>query len=77
MPAGLYPGPDHLYQLHYGTGQGHMDEMMLISNRLYITELMGSSVSLTTGDYSRGASGFWIENGKITCQQPKPQLPAI
>jgi PmbA protein len=27
---------------------------------------MGSSVSLTTGDYSRGAAGFWIENGQIT-----------
>ncbi len=37
-----------------------------IKQGFYITELMGSSVSLTTGDYSRGASGFWIENGKIT-----------
>ena len=27
---------------------------------------MGSSVSLLTGDYSRGAAGFWIENGEIT-----------
>ena len=27
---------------------------------------MGSSVSLITGDYSRGAGGFWIENGQIT-----------
>ena len=31
-----------------------------------MTELMGSSVSLITGDYSRGAGGFWIENGQIT-----------
>jgi PmbA protein len=31
-----------------------------------VTELIGSSVSLITGDYSRGASGFWIENGVIT-----------
>ena len=31
-----------------------------------ITELIGSSVSLITGDYSRGASGFWIKNGKIS-----------
>ncbi len=30
-----------------------------------VTELIGSSVSLTTGDYSRGAAGFWIENGVI------------
>ena len=27
---------------------------------------MGSTVNLVTGDYSRGASGFWIENGEIT-----------
>jgi PmbA protein len=32
---------------------------------LYITELMGQGVNLTTGDYSRGASGYWIENGEI------------
>ena len=28
--------------------------------------MMGSSVSLITGDYSRGAAGFWIENGELT-----------
>jgi PmbA protein len=27
---------------------------------------MGMSVNMVTGDYSRGAGGFWIENGKIT-----------
>ena len=32
---------------------------------LLVTELMGSSVNLSNGDYSRGASGFWIENGEI------------
>lgn len=33
---------------------------------LYVTELMGQGVNGVTGDYSRGASGFWIENGAIT-----------
>ena len=48
-------------------GGSKLDEMIAdIKQGFYITELMGSSVSLTTGDYSRGASGFWIENGKIT-----------
>ena len=48
-------------------GKTTLDEMIAdIEQGFYITELMGSSVSLTTGDYSRGASGFWIENGKIT-----------
>lgn len=32
---------------------------------LYVTELMGQGVNITTGDYSRGASGYWIENGQI------------
>ena len=33
---------------------------------LLITSLIGSSINPTTGDYSRGASGFWVENGQIT-----------
>ena len=32
---------------------------------LVVTDLMGQGVSLITGDYSRGASGFWVENGEI------------
>ncbi|MBA1936650.1 metalloprotease PmbA, partial [Escherichia coli] len=30
-----------------------------------VTELMGQGVSAITGDYSRGAAGFWVENGEI------------
>jgi PmbA protein len=36
-----------------------------IRSGLYITELIGMGVNGVTGDYSRGASGFWIENGEI------------
>ncbi len=32
---------------------------------LLVTEVMGQGVNLVTGDYSRGASGFWVENGEI------------
>ncbi|MCY0388611.1 metalloprotease PmbA [Robbsia sp. Bb-Pol-6] len=32
---------------------------------LFVTDLMGQGVNLITGDYSRGASGFWVENGVI------------
>ncbi|MDP1574295.1 MAG: metalloprotease PmbA [Coxiellaceae bacterium] len=32
---------------------------------LLVTELMGQGVNITTGDYSRGASGFWVEKGEI------------
>ncbi len=33
---------------------------------LLITSMIGSSINANTGDYSRGASGFWVENGEIT-----------
>ena len=33
---------------------------------LLVTSIIGSTINPTTGDYSRGASGFWIENGEVT-----------
>jgi PmbA protein len=36
-----------------------------ITEGFYVTELMGFGINGVTGDYSRGASGFWIESGKI------------
>ncbi|WP_442929404.1 metalloprotease PmbA [Mycetohabitans sp. B2] len=55
---------------------------------LLLTELMGQGVNYVTGDYSRGASGFWVENGQIqypveeitvasTLQQMFAQIVAI
>src|SRR5690606_24215963 len=32
---------------------------------LYVTEVFGQGVNMVTGEYSRGASGFWIDNGEI------------
>jgi PmbA protein len=32
---------------------------------LYVTELLGQGVNAVTGDYSRGASGYWVENGQL------------
>lgn len=37
-----------------------------IKDGFYVTELIGMGVNGITGDYSRGAAGYWIENGKIT-----------
>lgn len=37
-----------------------------VANGFYVTELIGHGVDMITGDYSRGASGFWIENGELT-----------
>jgi PmbA protein len=45
---------------------GNLEELIKKMNTgLLVNELMGSGVNILTGDYSRGASGFWIENGKI------------
>jgi PmbA protein len=32
---------------------------------LLVTEMLGQGVNLLTGDYSRGAAGYWVENGEI------------
>jgi PmbA protein len=37
-----------------------------IPNGFYVTSLMGFGVNVVTGDYSRGATGLWIENGQLT-----------
>ncbi|MEQ9330845.1 TldD/PmbA family protein [Thalassobaculum sp.] len=58
------PGATNLY-LDKGT-VGRDALIGDIERGFYVTELMGSSVSLVTGDYSRGAAGYWIENGEIT-----------
>ena len=37
-----------------------------VKNGFYVTELLGFGVNIVTGDYSRGAAGLWIEEGKLT-----------
>ena len=37
-----------------------------VKRGLYVTELIGFGINMVTGDYSRGAVGFWIENGELT-----------
>lgn len=46
---------------------GHSDDALLkeMGTGLLVTELMGQGVNLVNGDYSRGAAGFWVENGVI------------
>jgi PmbA protein len=41
------------------------DIIRSVRSGLYVTELMGFGVNATTGDYSRGATGLWIENGEL------------
>jgi PmbA protein len=45
--------------------QTQAELMADIKSGFYVTELMGMGVNGITGDYSRGAAGFWIENGEI------------
>ena len=47
-------------------GQDDFDGMLKqLGTGLLVTELMGQGVNMLTGDYSRGAAGFWVENGQI------------
>lgn len=44
-----------------------LDEMLRkLDTGLFVIELMGQGVNYVTGDYSRGASGFWVEHGRMT-----------
>ncbi|QHM78044.1 Metalloprotease PmbA [Mixta theicola] len=48
-----------------GQGSSFDDLLRQMGKGLVVTELMGQGVSGITGDYSRGAAGFWVENGEI------------
>ena len=50
----LTPGERSPQQMIEGIGDG-----------FFVTEMLGASINPTTGDYSRGASGYWIENGEL------------
>ena len=50
----VVPGSDDLAAMLKRMGRG-----------LFVTEQLGQGVNLVTGDYSRGAAGFWVENGEI------------
>jgi len=57
------PGPTNLY---LEPGNRSRDDLLgETGTGFYVTSLMGMGVNGVTGDYSRGASGFWIENGEI------------
>lgn len=55
-PANFYLAP----------GKSSPEEIIgTVKNGLYVTEMIGFGVNMVTGDYSRGASGLWIENGEL------------
>ena len=56
-------GAHNLYLNH--THETQSDLLKEMGTGLLVTELMGQGVNAITGDYSRGAAGFWVENGII------------
>jgi PmbA protein len=64
--TGSPPSPS-VGNLELPQGAATRDELIArMGNGLIVTSLLGASINPTTGDYSRGASGFWVENGEIT-----------
>jgi PmbA protein len=60
-------GGTHNLLVESNTGGVEVDALMReLGTGLLVTELMGQGVNAVTGDYSRGASGFWVENGVQT-----------
>jgi len=58
------PGPSNV---HLEPGAASPEALIKdIDRGLYVTDLIGMGVNLVTGDYSRGAAGFWIERGELT-----------
>ncbi|MBP2300096.1 TldD/PmbA family protein [Azospirillum picis] len=58
------PAPANVYMA--AGARSRADMLAEIKDGFYVTDLMGMGVNGVTGDYSRGAGGFWIENGEIT-----------
>lgn len=55
-----------VHNLFISHGDDDLTAMLKTMNRgLLVTELIGQGVNIITGDYSRGAFGFWVENGEI------------
>ena len=58
------PKPSNFYML---AGKQSVEDLLKdIEEGFFVTQLMGSGANIVTGDYSRGARGFWIEKGQIT-----------
>lgn len=59
-----HAGGIHNWQVG-SSGETEQQLLKKMGTGLLVTELMGQGVNIVTGDYSRGAAGFWVENGEI------------
>ncbi|MGL4601439.1 MAG: metalloprotease PmbA [Plesiomonas sp.] len=64
MQATGHAGGIHNWKVQH-SGQNFSQLLQQMGTGLLVTELMGQGVNSVTGDYSRGAAGFWVENGEI------------
>lgn len=55
-----------VHNLTVDSGDKNLEQLLKSMQRgLLVTEVMGQGVNIVTGDYSRGAAGFWVENGEV------------
>ncbi|WP_196251831.1 metalloprotease PmbA [Haemophilus influenzae] len=65
MPSTGHAGGIHNWLVKLNLTGGLTALLRQMGTGLLVTDVMGQGVNIVTGDYSRGASGFWVENGEI------------
>ena len=65
MPSTGHAGGIHNWLVKPNLAGGLTALLRQMETGLLVTDVMGQGVNIVTGDYSRGASGFWVENGEI------------
>lgn len=65
MPSTGHAGGIHNWLVKPNLNGGLTALLRQMGTGLLVTDVMGQGVNIITGDYSRGASGFWVENGEI------------
>ncbi|HHF0415228.1 TPA: metalloprotease PmbA [Haemophilus influenzae] len=65
MPSTGHAGGIHNWLVKPNLTGGLTALLRQMGTGLLVTDVMGQGVNIVTGDYSRGASGFWVENGEI------------
>ena len=65
MPSTGHAGGIHNWLIKPNLTGGLSALLRQMGTGLLVTDVMGQGVNIVTGDYSRGASGFWVENGEI------------
>ena len=64
-PPGQHAGIGH-GNFYLERGEKSPEQIIAgVKNGFYVTELIGTGVNIVTGDYSRGAFGYWVKNGEI------------